>query len=86
MKMLMHRSGYYVVFEREEDGWYVVHAPELPGCISQGADFHDASANITTAIEDYLELAQEVPPVVMTTSAARLVESSTVKDAQIVSD
>lgn len=32
----------------------VVHVPDLPGCISQGASFEDAALNIDSAIEDYL--------------------------------
>lgn len=87
-KTLMHRTGYHVVFEQEDDGWFVVHAPELPGCISQGSDFHDASLNITSAIEDYLELVQQDPadhPMV-TTSSTDLLQSSTVKAARFSSD
>ncbi len=38
-----------------EDGYLVVQAPELPGCISQGKTISEALANIKEAIELYLE-------------------------------
>jgi predicted RNase H-like HicB family nuclease len=37
------------------DGMYVVDVPALPGCISQGHTRQEALANITEAIEGYLE-------------------------------
>ena len=37
------------------DGMYVVEVPALPGCISQGRTRQEALANITEAIEGYLE-------------------------------
>jgi predicted RNase H-like HicB family nuclease len=87
-KTLMHRTGYYVVFERDEDGWYVVHVPELPGCISQGSNFHDASLNITNAINDYLELVEQSPTdrSMVTTSGDEMLESFTVESARFSSE
>ena len=38
-----------------EDGYLVVQASELPGCVSQGKTISEALANIKTAIELYLE-------------------------------
>jgi len=45
---------------------YVVEVPALPGCISQGRTRQEALANITEAIEGYLESLQKhgepIPP------------------------
>lgn len=55
-KVYLHvRTGFHVVFEPEDEGWFVVHVPDLPGCISQGSSFSDAVLNIDSAICDYLE-------------------------------
>jgi len=46
----------FKVFVREdEDGWYVVEVPSLPGCISHGKTVEEALHNIKEAIELYLE-------------------------------
>lgn len=46
---------FLVVFERDEDGVFVVQCPQLPGCISQGRTRAEALANIAEAIQGYLE-------------------------------
>ena len=47
--------GYTVILEREPDGGYEVHAPSLPGCVSQGDTREEALANIREAMELYIE-------------------------------
>lgn len=47
--------GYTVILEQEPDGGYVVHAPALPGCVSQGDTRQEALANIREAMELYIE-------------------------------
>lgn len=47
------------VFSPEEEGGYSVSVPDLPGCHSQGETFEEAQANITEAIQLYLEDADE---------------------------
>lgn len=46
---------YTVVLERESDGGFVVSVPVLPGCVSQGDSREVALANISEAIELYIE-------------------------------
>jgi predicted RNase H-like HicB family nuclease len=46
---------YRVIIEKDEDGIYVVQAPSLPGCISQGKTRTEAINNIKEAIELYIE-------------------------------
>lgn len=44
-----------IVLEPSEDGGYTVYVPSLPGCISEGETKDKAVANITEAIELYME-------------------------------
>jgi predicted RNase H-like HicB family nuclease len=44
-----------VVLEPSEEGGYTAYVPSLPGCISEGEDVRDALANISEAMELYLE-------------------------------
>lgn len=46
---------YTVILEREADGGYVVTVPVLPGCVSQGDSRKEALANISEAIDLYVE-------------------------------
>jgi len=46
---------YTAIFEPEESGGYSVTIPSLPGCISEGENFEEASANIKEATQLYLE-------------------------------
>ena len=50
---------YTVIVESGEDGWYVAHCPAIPGCVSQGRTFQEATANIKEAIEVCLESYEE---------------------------
>ena len=43
-----------IAIEQDEDGWYVVTVPGLPGCISQGKTEAEAKKNIAEAIELHL--------------------------------
>ena len=57
---------YTAVFESDkESGGYTVSIPALPGCISEGDTFEEASKNIKEAANLYLEVMrdrkQEIP-------------------------
>ena len=49
------RYSYPVIYEAAEEGGYISYVPSLPGCHSQGDTLEEAEANITEAIELYLE-------------------------------
>jgi len=51
----VNSMGYTVILEQEPDGGYVVHAPALPGCVSQGDTREEALGNIREAMELYIE-------------------------------
>lgn len=46
---------YTAVFEPQVEGGFTVIVPSLPGCVSQGDTFEEASVNIKEAVELYLE-------------------------------
>lgn len=46
---------YRVLIEPDEDGVFVAQCPSLPGCVSQGATWAEARANIADAIQGYLD-------------------------------
>jgi len=47
--------SYTVFYQVDPEGGYVVFAPFLPGCHSQGDTLEEAETNIKEAIEAYLE-------------------------------
>ena len=50
---------YTVIFEPAEEGGYAVSVPALPGCMSQGETFEEASKMIKDAIKGYLQVLKE---------------------------
>lgn len=50
---------YTVIFEPVEEGGYVVSAPAIPGCATQGETFEEAAANIKDAIQGCLAVLKE---------------------------
>ena len=54
LKVLVHSA---------EEGGYWMEAPALPGCVSEGATFEEALANIREAAKGWLEVAAEREPV-----------------------
>ncbi|KPV46840.1 MULTISPECIES: type II toxin-antitoxin system HicB family antitoxin [Acidiplasma] len=46
---------YTVIITRDEDGYYVVNVPALPGCFTQGKTKKEALENIKEAIIAYIE-------------------------------
>lgn len=48
-----------VLLFQDEDGYFVVEVPSLPGCISQGKTREEALENIKEAIALHIEVLQE---------------------------
>lgn len=46
--------NFTAVFEPAAEGGYVVYVPALPGCVTQGETFEEATAMAKDAIEGYL--------------------------------
>lgn len=47
--------SFSVIYEEAPEGGYVVYAPTLPGCHTQGDSIEEAETNIKEAITLYLE-------------------------------
>jgi predicted RNase H-like HicB family nuclease len=45
------KREFYVVIERDEDGYYVGEVPQLRACYSQGATLDELMANMKEVIE-----------------------------------
>ena len=50
---------FYVMIERDEDGYYVGEVPQLRACYSQGRTLDELMANIREAIQLCLEDQEE---------------------------
>lgn len=48
-----------VLLYQDEDGYWVVEVPSLPGCLSQGKTEAEALTNIKEAIELYIDVLKE---------------------------
>ena len=48
-----------VTIYQDEEGWYVVECPVIPGCMSQGKTEEEALQNIREAIQLCLEARRE---------------------------
>ena len=48
-----------VTMYQDEDGWYVVECPAIPGCMSQGKTHDEALSNIREAIQLCLEVRRD---------------------------
>ena len=60
MKIVRKIYQYTAVFEPDKkQGGFTVTIPSLPGCISEGDTFEQASVNIQEAAELYLEVMKQ---------------------------
>ena len=50
---------YPVTLYQDEEGWYVVECPIIPGCMSQGETKAEALKNIQEAIQLFLQVRRE---------------------------
>lgn len=46
-----NKREFYVIIERDEDGYYVGEVPQLPACYSQGETIDELMNNIKEVIE-----------------------------------
>ncbi|MEM4721668.1 MAG: type II toxin-antitoxin system HicB family antitoxin [Candidatus Methanomethylicaceae archaeon] len=52
---MSQEQEFYVVIERDEDGYYVADVPELPGCHTQAKSLDALLPRVREAIKLYLE-------------------------------
>jgi predicted RNase H-like HicB family nuclease len=48
-----------VILYRDEDGYWIIECPSLPGCVSQGETKEKALSNIKEAIRGYISALEE---------------------------
>jgi len=49
-----------VIYWSEEDQSFLAEVPELPGCMSDGATYQKALANVEVIINEWIEAAQQL--------------------------
>lgn len=49
-----------IIYWSKEDDAFIVEAPELPGCMADGATYEEAVANAQTAIREWVETAKAI--------------------------
>ncbi len=52
---MSEKHDFYVVIERDEDGFFIGEVPQLKGCYSQGETLDELMTNIHEVIELCLE-------------------------------
>ncbi len=53
-------AEYYVIYETDEDGYFIASCPSIKGCVAAGATLEEAYQNIQDAIESCLEALEKV--------------------------
>lgn len=61
-KATNRRREFYVLIEKDEDGYYVADVPERPGCHTQAKSMDELMTRVKEAIELYLEVQQSLEP------------------------
>ena len=49
-----------ILYWSEEDRAYLAEVPELPGCMADGATYHEALSNVEIMIREWIETAREL--------------------------
>jgi predicted RNase H-like HicB family nuclease len=55
---MIHNHNFQVLYQQDQDGFYVAKVPTLPGCHTQGKTIEEAEERIKEAIAVYLESLQ----------------------------
>ena len=53
---------YTIVIERDEEGWFVGHAPALPGCHTQARSIDQLMERMEEAVTLWLEVEKDNEP------------------------
>lgn len=56
----MKRSYEVIIYWSDEDQAFIAEAPELPGCMADGAAYQDALRNLEIVMQEWIETAKEL--------------------------
>lgn len=59
--MAAQMKTYTVVYERDEEDWWVAEVPEVPGCHTQGRTIEQARDRILDALSLYADDGSPIP-------------------------
>ncbi|MCJ7796002.1 MAG: type II toxin-antitoxin system HicB family antitoxin [Thermoleophilia bacterium] len=49
-----------IMYWSDDDGPFVAEAPELPGCMADGATYEEALAKVNLVVQEWIETASEL--------------------------
>ncbi|HFE66720.1 MAG TPA: type II toxin-antitoxin system HicB family antitoxin [Chloroflexi bacterium] len=49
-----------IIYWSDEDEAFIAEAPELPGCMADGASYQEAISNIEQIIQEWIDTAKEL--------------------------
>ncbi|MBI5823301.1 MAG: type II toxin-antitoxin system HicB family antitoxin [Chloroflexi bacterium] len=49
-----------ILYWSEEDNAFIAEVPELPGCMADGGNYHEALANVEQIAQEWIETAREL--------------------------
>jgi predicted RNase H-like HicB family nuclease len=49
-----------IIYWSDEDESFIAEVPELPGCVADGATYHEALANVEIVVQEWIETANEL--------------------------
>ena len=62
-----------IIYWSDEDCAFIAEVPELPGCMADGATYHEALANAEQIVQEWIETAGELGRPVPEPKGCRLI-------------